>query len=172
MKELETERLKLRYITAEDTQAIFENWASDPEVAKFLTWNPHESVEVTEKVMAFWLEEYKNDNCYRYGIEQKSDGVLMGMIDVVGYRDDNPVIGYCLGQKFWNNGYMTEVLKAVVNQLFSDGFETIEIEAVKENIGSNRVIEKTGFEFIGEHQEPLSKIKPQIVTIKSYKLSK
>lgn len=172
MKELKTERLLLRYITRNDVQAIYEGWANDPEVARYVTWNAHENVSVTEKIMAFWLEEYKKDNCYRYGIERLSDGELMGMIDVVGYHNGNPVIGYCSGRKYWGNGYMTEALKAVVQELFSDGFDTIRIEAVKENIASNRVIQKAGFEFVGSRQELLSDIKQEKVTINSYRLQK
>ncbi len=172
MQELETERLKLRYITEADIPAVFEGWANDPEVAKYLTWNPHENMDVTKKVMGFWLEEYQKENCYRYGIERKADGVLMGMIDVVGFYDGVPVIGYCLGRKYWNQGYMTEALKALVEYLFADGYDTIAIEAVKENIGSNRVIEKASFEFMGTREEQLSKLKPQTVTINSYRLRK
>ena len=172
MKELKTERLLLRYITRNDVQAIYEGWANDPEVARYVTWNAHEDISVTEKVMDTWLEEYQKDNCYRYGIERLSDGVLMGMIDVVGYHNGNPVIVYCSGKKYWGNGYMTEALKAVVQELFSDGFDTIRIEAVKENIASNRVILKAGFELVGSRQELLSDIKAELVTINSYKLQK
>ncbi|MBR5087878.1 MAG: GNAT family N-acetyltransferase, partial [Ruminiclostridium sp.] len=83
MKTLETERLKLRAVTENDIQAIFENWASDPEVTKFMTWNPHKSTEDTRMIMDYWLSEYAKPDCYRYGMELKSDGTLIGMIDVV-----------------------------------------------------------------------------------------
>ena len=45
---LETPRLMLRKFTMDDAQVMYENWASDPEVTKFLTWPPHNSVEVTK----------------------------------------------------------------------------------------------------------------------------
>lgn len=172
MRELKTERLLLRYITREDVPAIYEGWANDPEVARYVTWNAHEDISVTENRMDFWLEEYKKPDCYRYGIERLSDGALMGMIDVVGYHHGNPVIGYCSGRKYWGNGYMTEALKAVTEELFSDGYETIRIEAVRENIGSNRVIQKAGFEFVGSREDQISEIKPEIMTINSYHLKK
>ena len=38
---LETERLILRPFTAADAIPMFENWASDPEVTRFLRWDPH-----------------------------------------------------------------------------------------------------------------------------------
>ncbi len=172
MKRLETERLILRFITSDDVQAIFDNWASDPEVSKYVTWKAHEDISVTKAVMESWLLEYQKENCYRYGIERKEDGELIGMIDVVGYHHGNPVIGYCSGQKYWNCGYMTEALKAVVEELFSDGYKTIVIEAVDKNIGSNRVIQKAGFELVTSRREAISQIKPEIVTINSYRLNK
>lgn len=172
MRELETERLRLRVIKSEDTKAIYENWASDPEVVKYLTWKAHEDISVTEEIMKYWLQEYEKENCYRYGIERKEDGVLMGMIDVVGYHHGDPVIGYCSGRKYWGCGYMTEALKAVMRELFSDGYETIVIEAVRENIGSNRVIEKAGFELVATREDDLSQLKSEKVVINSYRARK
>jgi len=169
MEFIETERLRLRAITRSDVQSIFYNWASDPEVTKYLAWEPHKSISDTHSIMDYWLEEYKKGNCYRYGIERKSDKELMGMIDVVGYHHNNPVIGYCIGKEFWNHGYMTEALKSFVDELIKDGYSVIVIEAVKENIGSNRVIVKNGFEFVGSREAELSELKPQIVTFNSYR---
>ncbi len=172
MRELGTERLRLRRVCAEDAQAIFDNWASDDEVTKYITWNTHRSIDDTHMILDIWLREYENEPCYRYGIERKEDGELMGMIDVVGFHHGNPVIGYASGRAYWNNGYMTEALRAVIDELFADGYETIVIEAIRENIGSNRVIQKAGFSFVGTRTEPLSRFKPQIVTINSYRLHK
>ena len=44
---LETERLQLRCFTEEDAESMYRNWASDPEVTKYLTWPPHADVNVT-----------------------------------------------------------------------------------------------------------------------------
>ena len=38
---LETNRLLLRKFTLDDAQEMFNNWANDEEVTKFMTWNPH-----------------------------------------------------------------------------------------------------------------------------------
>ena len=174
MKELNTDRLHLRYICEGDAQRIFDCWASKPEVAKYLTWLPHENVETTKQVIGFWLKDYEEDpNCMRWGIELKKTGELIGMIDVVGYRDGKPVIGYCSGPAYWGNGYMTEALHAVVEELFLQGHAEILIEAVQENIGSCRVIEKNGFAYTGSREEPISRFKPdEIVTVRFYALKK
>ena len=170
MKELETGRLRLRKIRREDTQRIFDCWASDPAVTKYLTWLPHESPAVTAQIMEMWLADYEKPDCYRFGIELRESGELIGMIDVVGYRGGEPVIGYCSGRAYWGNGYMTEALKAVCAMLFDEGYPAIVIEAVEENIGSNRVIQKAGFTYVGSRREPQSAVKPELVTIRSYRL--
>ena len=169
MKELRTERLILRKLREEDAQRIFDFWAADPEVTKFLTWPPHQSVEVTKAVMARWMEEYAQPDCYRYGIELKETGELIGMIDVVKYVDGCPEIGYCSGRPAWGHGYMTEALKAVCAALFEEGYPTILIRAIRENIGSNRVIRKAGFRFTGSGEEDM---KGQTVTVYSYRLDR
>lgn len=172
MRTLETDRLILRAITRDDTQKIYDNWATDPEVTRYMEWCPHESVDVTHRIMDMWLENYKKEPCFRYGIERKSDHELMGMIDVVRIVDSVPEIGYCSGKRFWGNGYMTEALNAVLRELFENGYETISIRAVRENIGSNRVIQKAGFRLIGDETRPHSERKPEIVTINKYRLEK
>ena len=57
---IETERLLLRKIKETDAEPMFRNWASDPEVTKYMTWNAHENIEVTKTIVNFWLEEEKN----------------------------------------------------------------------------------------------------------------
>lgn len=146
MKELVTKRLLLRKLREDDSSSIFNSWASDPEVTKYLQWDPHESIEDTKKILAIWLNEYDDPKTYRWGIALKDSGELIGAIDVVGYsKDQAPIIGYCLARKYWNNGYMTEAFKAVVDFLFDEGFTSIRICAIRENIASNKVILKNGF---------------------------
>lgn len=43
---LETRGLLLRLFTSPDAETVFCNWASDPEVARCLTWSAHENVSV------------------------------------------------------------------------------------------------------------------------------
>ena len=54
---LETERLILRKFKIEDSEEVFKNWTSDAEVAKFVRWSTHKSVDDTRE----WLtQEEKN----------------------------------------------------------------------------------------------------------------
>ena len=169
MKELETERLRLRRVRPDDAQRIFDYWAGDPEVTRYLTWQPHTSVAVTEEILARWLAEYGKPDTYRYGIELKETGELIGMIDVVHFTDGNPVIGYCSGRPTWGRGYMTEALRALCAAIFDEGYPAILIQAIRENIGSNRVIRKAGFAFTGSEER---RVKGELVTVNSYRLDR
>ena len=42
-QEIETERLVLRRLTPEDAGMMYQNWANDPQVTKFLRWEPHKN---------------------------------------------------------------------------------------------------------------------------------
>ena len=170
---LVTDKCILRKIKKEDAEPMFRNWASDPEVTKYLTWPSHESIEITNKVINRWAEEEKDPKTIRFVITLRNSDEPIGSIDVVGYIEDNPEIGYCLSRKYWNQGLMTETCKAFSKYLFDIGFEKVLIKAVVENIGSNRVIEKCDFKFTHqEHLEHQSSFKPNPVTLNCYELVK
>ena len=42
MRELETERLRLRKLCETDAESMYNNWTSNPNVAKYVTWQTHE----------------------------------------------------------------------------------------------------------------------------------
>ena len=49
---LETDRLILRKATMDDAQDMFDNWASNPNVTKFMTWPTHSNIEITKMVQS------------------------------------------------------------------------------------------------------------------------
>ena len=60
--QIETERLILRRFTIDDAPAMFKNWASDPEVTKFMTWPTHKDVGVSKWVLDSWIPSYEKDD--------------------------------------------------------------------------------------------------------------
>ncbi len=169
---METNRFLLRPLKSSDLEAIYHNWTSDPKVTEYVTWNTHKSIGETKEILDIWLEEEKSGVTHRFAIVPKGEDKPIGMIDIAKYEDGIPEIGYTLSRKYWNQGIMTEVCKRYIDYLFSQGFKEIHIEAIKENIGSNRVIEKCGFNFIETVTKQLSKFKPIMVTINRYKIIK
>ena len=146
---LETDRLILRPFESSDAEAMFYGWANDDEVTKYLTWPSHTSIEITKQIIANWLLDYDKPDKINCAIILKENNELIGGIDVVGYEENHvPVIGYDLSRKYWNHGYMTEAFKALLSYLFSLGHQEVRIDAMIENIGSIRVIEKCGGIFL------------------------
>ena len=162
---LETPRLILRPWNKDDVLDMYEGWAKDPEVTKFLTWPPHESPKVTEKIIKNWIKEYKKKERLNFAIVLKDDNALIGGIDVVGYIGGvkgTPVIGYASNKKYWGNGYMTEACKKVLEHLFSLGYPEVRIDANVDNIASNRVIQKCGGEWVRKETQYLPYKKTEV----------
>ena len=104
-KTIETSRLILRKAQISDAEAMFRNWANDPDVTKFLTWPPHESIEVTKTLLSAWVESYENDDYYQWMIVLKETGEPIGsiMASTMG-RAQSAHIGYCIGKAWWHQG--------------------------------------------------------------------
>ena len=69
--QLETDRLVLRRFTLDDAESVFNNWASDDEVTKYLTWSTHKSIDVSRGYMDYCVKGYDNSSFYqRFSIIQ------------------------------------------------------------------------------------------------------
>lgn len=149
---INTERLVLRKFNESDAKEIFENWISDPEVAKYMVWNPQKDISETEKWLHKCISKYEKLDIYNWGIELKESGELIGSISANKFENDYECyeIGYALGRKYWGNGYATEALKSVVEFLVRDvGIRKIVCRYAKENQASGSVIRKNGFIYKG-----------------------
>ena len=80
---LETERLILRRYVPEDADAMFRNWVNDPEVTRYLTWQPHGSIELTRKINLSDVSKYDNLSHYQWAVVLKSLNEPIGGINVV-----------------------------------------------------------------------------------------
>lgn len=149
---IETQRLILRRMCCADAEAMYRNWASDPEVTRFLTWPAHESAASSEKLLAIWEQNYENMDFYQWGIELKALGEVIGSISVVGRNEATEAasIGYCIGKRWWHQGITSEALAAVIAFLFREvGCNRIEAQHDTCNPHSGDVMKKCGMLFEG-----------------------
>jgi len=149
--QLETERLVLRKITPDDADDIFE-YASDDEVAKYVTWDTHKSVDDTRNFINFILGRYERDEAGEWGIALKENGKLIGTIGFTAYsvKSRRAEIGYVLSRKYWGQGIMTEAVNLVLKFAFEDmGLNRIESLHVLDNEKSGKVMQKAGMSFEG-----------------------
>jgi ribosomal-protein-alanine N-acetyltransferase len=127
-----------------DATTIFQQYAQDRNVTKFLMWRPHKSVAETRAFLRRCQKGRAQGTNFPWVIVRKTDGQLLGMIEmhVDAHR---AMIGYVLAKSYWDNGYMTEVLKAVIEWCLSQsGIFRIWAFADVENHASCRVMEKAG----------------------------
>ena len=152
-KTLETPRLLLRRFEMSDDEAMLRNWASDPEVAKYLTWQPHESIDVTRAVLKEWVSSYdKDESYYHWVIVLKALGEPIGSIGAVQRRDDIGMVhvGYCIGRKWWRQGITSEALAALIKYFFEEaGVNRVESRHDPRNPNSGKVMLKCGLKYEG-----------------------
>lgn len=140
MNNRETERLILRTFTMEDVKDVYE-YAKDEETVKYLTWAAHKDIESTERIVK---EFYINKETFC--ISLKDSNKCIGCIDIRVDESNNKLsFGYVLNKKYWNKGYMSEVLNEVIKYTFLElNLNRVEATYYSENIGSGKVMEKCG----------------------------
>jgi ribosomal-protein-alanine N-acetyltransferase len=148
---LTTTRLMLRPLQLADAESMFLGWATDPEVVKYLSWKPHLSVDETKRIISYWMSNYPDPKFYIWGIQLKN-GPLIGTISIHSIHEGflRGEIGYALAKRYWNQGYVTEALQAVVDFSFGIvGFNRLEAHHSIYNPASGAVLIKAGFQHEG-----------------------
>ena len=149
---LKTDRLILRPFVLEDAQAMYDNWAKDPEVTKFLSWPCYKSTADAYDILRIWLESYEKPEFYQWAIVMKETDQPIGSISVVNSDDRVAMaeIGYCIGKLWWGRGIMPEALSAVMDYLFDlVGMQRIEAGHDPNNPASGAVLRKCGLQYEG-----------------------
>lgn len=150
---LETDRLILRRYVNEDGAAIYKNWASDTEVTKFLMWQAHSSLKVSQSVAEDYAKQYSDEKYYNWAIVLKNNGdEPIGNIAVVHMNEEVSAvhIGYCIGRKWWHQGITSEALKAVMDFLFDEvDVNRIESRHDPRNPNSGKVMQKCKMKYEG-----------------------
>ncbi|MBQ9827624.1 MAG: GNAT family N-acetyltransferase [Lachnospiraceae bacterium] len=151
-KRIETERLILRKFVPEDAEPAFRNWCSDPEVTRYLTWPTHTDVSVTDKIIALWIDGYKDPSFYQWAIVLKEIDEPIGSISIVAVNESVEAvdIGYCIGKKWWHKGIVTEAFRAIIPYLFHEvEVRRIEARHAVKNPHSGGVMKKCGLTYEG-----------------------
>jgi len=147
---IKTERLTLRKFELSDADIMYQNWASDDEVTLYMRWQTHKDVEESRTIMQGFVDSYKDDNSYHWGI-CLNDGELIGSIGAfVTEMDYSANVGYCIGRKWWGKGYVSEALSALIDYMFiNTDIERLEAYHAAKNAASGKVMLNAGMEHEG-----------------------
>lgn len=152
---LETQRLILDKLKLEDA-ALITSYMSEKEMSEHTLTIPNPYLE---KHAIGWIEnsymKFEKGTAFVFGIRIKETNTLVGAIDFnIDQHNQRAVFGYWIAKDFWNKGYMTEALKAVISFGFNDlKLNKIFANHLVENIASGLVMQKAGMKLEGEFKE-------------------
>jgi RimJ/RimL family protein N-acetyltransferase len=162
LKILETERLSLRRLSADDAEFIFE-LVNQPSFIK----NIGDRGVRTKADAVAYIQNGPVASYERFGfglnlVELKESGTAIGICGLLK-RDSLPDvdIGFAFLPEFWSRGYAVESAAAIMDHGRSVlGLGRIVAITAPENLGSIKVLEKIGFKF--ERMMRLSEGQPEI----------
>jgi len=151
---LETERLLLRPFSISDGEAMFCNWASDPEAVRFMPYDVCTTIEETKNRINEWMDYFEKTapNSAVFAVELKNSGEVIGTIDFAETDREarSAEVGYQLGKSWWGNGYASEALRAVIKYVFEVvGLNRLWASYDSRNPNSGKVMKKAGMLYEG-----------------------
>ena len=154
---LHSERLNLRLINLSDLKVIHA-LHSLPETDEFNTLGIPENIAQTKSIIEVWIAENQKENIrsFTFAIELENQFIGLITLSLGKEKYKSAEVWYKLHTNFWNKGYATEALKAIINFGFNDlKLHRISAGCAVENIGSIRVLEKVGMTLEGRKRQNL-----------------
>ncbi|MFK7800200.1 MAG: GNAT family N-acetyltransferase [Anaerolineae bacterium] len=146
---IDTERLILRPFTLRDAADVFD-YATNPEWSRFLPVpEPYTFADAETFIALCLLRDPKKARAWAI----ESVGKVIGCVEL-HFKNDQQTLGemhWSISQPHWGKGLMTEAAVAVCNTTFSTfiSCHRIYAQALPENVGSWRVMEKIGMQHEG-----------------------
>lgn len=141
-----TERLVVRRFVAGDA-AAFAAYRSDPQVARYQSWDaPVSEVDAERLVAEFAVAEEDTPGWFQYAVELRDGGALIGDVGV-GLHDNRmqAELGFTVARPHQGRGYATEAVRCVLNRVFAAGLRRVSAECDARNTASARLLERLGF---------------------------
>ncbi len=145
---LETGRLLLRAPKLDDAKVIA-RLANNRKIAEMTALIPHPYGVDDARA---WIESLSEQGRgWTFAVTAKSEaGAIVGACGYGRRHDDEPEIGYWIGEPYWGRGYATEAVRAVIDHLFSvTELDSLSAGCRVTNLASRRVIDKCGFQWTG-----------------------
>lgn len=143
---IHTQRLDLIEIEQSHLNDLFDLFKSE-EVTRYYNLHPYRKIEDAQPLIDWFISRFQQGLAIRWGIALKGERNIIGTVGFNNYiKNHRANIGYDLQQKYWNKGYITEALSAIIQFGFKElDINRIEAEVMQGNPGSDKVLEKLGF---------------------------
>jgi ribosomal-protein-alanine N-acetyltransferase len=157
LPEVDLGKYKLRTLLKKDATDFFV-MGKDEETTSFLTWGPFKTLKEAKNMIKFtYFRRLGRKEPIGYAIIDTETDKLIGTIEFHTFnrKENSAEIGYVLYRPYWNQGIMTNCLKAVTEVGFNAlKLDRIIIKHIKENASSQKVILKAGYkqiDFLKQH---------------------
>ncbi|MBD3922156.1 GNAT family N-acetyltransferase [Paenibacillus sp. PR3] len=144
--QFETKRLVLRQLNLDDAADVFDYFARD-EVTQFYDLATFTEQRQAEELIQQWNNRYMRSEGIRWGITLRGEDRVIGTCGFHSWSQEHNKIevGYELTPEYWQQGIMSEALKAVI----AYGFEHMKLNRIEahidpDNISSRKLLQKVG----------------------------
>lgn len=141
MSEVRTPRLLIRPILAEDRADMLRLLADKQVAQTYMLPDFPDEAAVTKLFERLRTLSGESAHYIRALI---LDGHAVGMVNDTEIADGTIELGWLLLPAFHGQGLMTEAVRAIIADLFTQGFAQVTAGAFEDNIASIRVMEKAG----------------------------
>jgi [ribosomal protein S5]-alanine N-acetyltransferase len=145
---IESTRVKLRPITLNDVDALFEVF-SNPEVMRYWSRGPLPDREAAVELFNEIQEGVASQSMMKWGVVLSENDYLIGTATLFNLSLSNgrAEIGYAMARKYWGQGFMNEALRSLIDHAFNTvELRRIEADVDPRNAASIRTLERLGFQ--------------------------
>jgi RimJ/RimL family protein N-acetyltransferase len=157
----EGERILLRRPQADDMITVYEKWASDPEVTKYLAWATHQKPEDADVLLYMSDTMWDEYGCGPLIIELRDSGEIIGSAGLLFDGADGVGVGYVLRKEYQRKGYASEALGLSIEIARKRGVDRLVAGIHPTNIPSRKVAKRNGFT-LAEEKSSKAFVFPQI----------
>lgn len=147
--QLVTPRLRLRRLERADA-AVIHLYASDLRVARMTTSIPHPNPPGSaEAFVARATAPDAAETVWALDSGEDRENGLIGLISLKPAGEGVADIGYWVAPAFWNAGYASEAVEAVVREAGRRRLAALTAQVFQDNVASARVLTRAGFDYVG-----------------------
>ena len=118
-------------------------------------WNPYETLAMAQESVGKFIDSYDDRHSYSWVMDV--DDVVVGTIGAYDYRDNRIEVGFSVVKGWQGRGFATEALKKVLEYLTeNEGIPLVTAWCASENVGSQRVLEKAGMQYVRTEKNSLT----------------
>jgi ribosomal-protein-alanine N-acetyltransferase len=149
---IKNKNIYLKLLTPESNLDNYHSWVNDEDTNRYLNKKPFQTIDDLKRYINYHLD-LNNYLCGIYKIDTNTHvgNTLLSHIDLI---NNNCTVGILVGKEYWGKGMGTSAVSLISDYALNTlGFHKIIAGVVKENIGSSKLFERSGFILEGIRRE-------------------